>query len=432
MSRSIRVAAVQLRAHARADFESAVDTAIESAASAAEHADLVVLPEGTFPAYVLESDDVDDRAIERAIARLQRVAAQRGSAIVAGAAIRIGGTLRNAAVAIDADGSLAGRTDKLFLWHFDRNWFEPGERIAPITTSIGSIGVMICADGRIPTIARALVDRGAEIIAMPTAWVTSGRDPTHLENVQADLLARVRARENGVPFVGANKCGVELEAVAYCGKSQIVDASGNVIAIADQHEPGIVRAVVSTGAHRIVRERQTQPPQRAQPGAEPMRVSISMDAGSLDVDRMLRFLGAAYVVTPERGIAELDGAIATVAVGDAEAHDPAALAAHRQAGYRVAVWTADDSSGWTEAFARARALELRIYVIVLDRTAQRAFAVDPDGTIVAGTFGEYRLASFTLDPRKTMETTVAPGTDIAEGLERVGKIAGRKDIEPAS
>ena len=58
---------------------------------------------------------------------------------------------------------------------------------------------------------------------MPTAWVTSGRDPGALENVQADLLARVRAYENGVPFVAANKCGVELGIALYCGKSQIVD-----------------------------------------------------------------------------------------------------------------------------------------------------------------------------------------------------------------
>jgi hypothetical protein len=127
----------------------------------------------------------------------------------------------------------------------------------------------------------------------------------------------------------------------------------------------------------------------------------------------------------------LDRAIPTVAISDELAYDPVALPVYRQAGYRAAVWTASCSSEWTVAFARARALELRIYVVVFDRSADRAFAVDPDGAIVAGTFGEYRLASFTLDPRKTMETTVAPGTDIAEGLARVGTIAGRKDIEPA-
>ena len=72
---------------------------------------------------------------------------------------------------------------------------------------------------------------------MPTAWVTSGRDPTSLENVQADLLGRVRAYENRVPFVAANKCGSELGMVAYCGKSQIVDSRGEIVALANQHRP---------------------------------------------------------------------------------------------------------------------------------------------------------------------------------------------------
>ena len=431
MSRSIRVAAVQLRAHARADFASSVDAIVASASRAAEHADLVVLPEGTFPAYVLERDDVDDDAIASALARLQDVAAAHNCAIVAGAALRSGAKLRNAAVVIDTDGSIAGRAEKLFLWHFDRHWFEAGERIAPVRTSIGSIGAMICADGRIPWIARALVDRGADIIAMPTAWVTSGRDPALLENVQADLLARIRARENRVPFAGANKCGVELDAVAYCGKSQIVDADGNVVAIAGQHDPEIVRATVTIGASRTAARDAEDIPPRTLADVAPIRVAIALDPQALDIGRLRDFLDVDCVVTAGDGIAELDRAIPTVAISGERAYDPVALPAYRQAGYRAAVWTTSGSSEWTEAFARARALELRIYVLVFDRSANRAFAVDPDGTIVAGTFGKYRLASFTLDPRRTMETMVAPGTDIAEGLARVGTIAGREGIEPA-
>jgi hypothetical protein len=82
---------------------------------------------------------------------------------------------------------------------------------------------------------------------------------------------------------------------------------------------------------------------------------------------------------------------------------------------------------WLGRIARARALELRIYLAVFDRTARRAFAVDPDGTIVAGTFDDYRLASFTLDSRKTEETAVAPGTDIEEGLAHVAALLARDE-----
>ena len=77
---------------------------------------------------------------------------------------------------------------------------------------------------------------------MPTAWVTSGRDPHMLENLQADLLGRIRAFENGVPFIAANKCGVERNMVAYCGKSQIVSASGEVVALASQTDEELLSA----------------------------------------------------------------------------------------------------------------------------------------------------------------------------------------------
>jgi hypothetical protein len=95
---------------------------------------------------------------------------------------------------------------------------------------------------------------------------------------------------------------------------------------------------------------------------------------------------------------------------------------YRRAGYSLFCWTTDVGPPWVERIARARAVELRVYFVVFDRSAQRAFAVDPDGTIVAGTFDEYRLASFTFDPRKTGDTIVAPGTDVVEGLDRIEAI----------
>jgi predicted amidohydrolase len=425
MSRSIRVAAVQLRAHARADFESSIDTIVHSVAGAAPHADLVVLPEGTLPAYVLERDDVDDAAIATALSRLATLAELHRCVIVVGAALRGGDALRNAAVVIDVDGRIAGRADKLFLWHFDHRWFSPGESIAPVQTSIGSIGVMICADGRIPTIARTLVDRGAEILVMPTAWVTSGRNPLHLENVQADLLARVRARENHVPFVAANKCGVELGCVAYCGKSQIVDALGNVVTIANQHEPEVLRASVDLG-HAPQRAPLPAPASRESSITASVRVAFGIDERGLDVARAMQFLGADLVVTRQRGIGAIDAVIPTVAVSDDDVRDPGVLADFRRAGYRAFVWTCSETPAWTESLARARALELRVYGVVFDAVAGRAFAVDPDGIVVAGTYGDFRLAMFSLDPRRTTETTVAPETDVLEGLERAGAIAGER------
>jgi predicted amidohydrolase len=432
MIRSLRVAAVQLRAHDHAGFGAALPSIFDQIAEAANGAELVVVPEGTFPAYVLGTRPVDKDAVQAAVEALRELARTTRTVIVAGIALPAERGLRNAALVIDRDGTVAGRADKLFLWHFDRRWFEAGERLAPVQTSIGLLGAFVCADGRIPTIARSLVDRGAEILVMPTAWVTSGRNPSVLENVQADLLGRVRARENGVPFIAANKCGTELGMVAYCGKSQVVDAQGDVVAIAPETEPEIVKAVVEIGDPHPARTTIAEPIPRATLAEKPFRIAISFEPLPADLDERLDILDDAYAIGPdgsERFVA-LSRAIPSIETSDDAILDPAGLVGYRRAGYRLVVWTTALDAAWVERIARARAIELRMYVVVLSAAEKRAYAVDPDGTIVCGTFGTFRLASFSLDPRKTMETVVAPHSDLSDGLERIAAMIRREEATP--
>ncbi|HUY40683.1 MAG TPA: carbon-nitrogen hydrolase family protein [Candidatus Dormibacteraeota bacterium] len=420
MARTLRVAALQLRAHDRRSFEQAFRGIERSVDDAAADADLVVLPEGTVPAYVLGDSDVDDIGIDRAVARLCEIAARRAAVIVAGVATRDGSQLYNAGVVIDSDGRVAGRADKVFLWHFDRRWFAAGTQVAPIHTSIGRLGVLVCADGRMPEIARALVDGGAEMLVMPTAWVSSGRDPNALENPIADLLAPMRAYENGVPFAAADKCGVEREMVLYCGKSQILSDSGDVLAIAGEREPQCIVATVELGDPHPSRVALPEPAPRETAARSVLRVAVSAHALPGDIDDRLRILECEHVLAPgaQPQLAALDATIPVAIVDDGVMHDPAGLAAFRRAGYRLALW-ATRSDAWTERIARARAGEARMYVVVLDAQAGRAFVVDPDYAIVCGTFDGYRLAACAIDPAKTAQTLVAPGTDVAEGLARV-------------
>jgi predicted amidohydrolase len=313
----------------------------------------------------------------------------------------------NSAVAIDSDGSIAGAADKHFLWHFDRQWFAAGERLQPIQTSIGKIGALVCADGRIPTIARTLVDRGAEILVMPTAWVTSGRDPANLENIQADLLAGVRARENDAPFVAANKCGVELGCVAYCGKSQILRADGSVAAMASQDREETISVQIEMRTpqperSKAIRSVNNVPAQRIQ------RIAITPRARRNDDERLMRVLEADVFLHGDSG----------EHFEDAQMLDPGALAGARRHGLDFAIWRTSLVPEWQERFARTRALELRMYVVVMDESRNRAYAVDPDGAIVCGTYDGYEVASFTYDPARTAQTFVAPGTDVLAGLNR--------------
>jgi hypothetical protein len=246
-----------------------------------------------------------------------------------------------------------------------------------------------------------------------------------LENIQADLLARVRAFENGVPFVAANKCGTELGMVLYCGKSQIVASDGSVLAMGSQVETQTVSATVALEATASHRTHGGRIDTRTMPTRTAMRVAISHEPLSGDIAARLAILEAHIALSADAHdhFDRLDDALGAVRCDAEFAYDPGYLVAYRRAGYRAAVLDALHADPWLERIARARAAELRMYVIVFDRSAERAYAVDPDGAVIAGTTGDFRLASFALDPARTQQTLIAPGTDVAEGIERVEQLA---------
>lgn len=410
---NLRLAAIQLAAHDREQFRSAwpaVEAALRTALD--EGAKLVVLPEATLPGYVMGSEPFDEAETAAAFQRVRELARDASAVVVTGAARKTASGVANSAIVVDADGSIAGAADKHFLWHFDRRWFAQGNRIEPIRTSIGTIGALVCADGRIPLIARTLVEKGAQLLVMPTAWVTSGRDPAQLENVQADLFARVRARENGVPFIAANKCGTEQRCVLYCGKSQIVDADGTVAVIASQERQEIISATLALPELRPQRSSAPDTVALEAPQSA-MRIAITARALEDGDARRLSFIEADRIVHPgDTGFA-----------GDEHVLDPGGLAQLRLRGATLLRWKTRLDPQWQVTFARTRALELRVYLIVIDEQRRRAFAVDPDGAVVCGTTGSYELAAFAFDPARTRMTLVAPGTDVLSGLQRAAEDA---------
>ena len=416
VSRQVSVAAIQLDAHDRSAFMQRwpqICTRIRAAAG--KGARLIVLPEGTVPAYVIGHDPADGDVLQAALDDVQSLARSTATVIVYGSVRRTSHEQYNSAYVVDSDGTVAGYADKCFLWHFDRRWFAIGRLGAPVQTSLGRLGVLICADGRIPTISRALVDRGAEMLVMPTAWVTSGRDPEQLENVQANLLAQVRARENAVPFVAANKVGVEQSCVAYCGKSQIIAGDGTLIALASQHSEETLIETIDVLGTRAPRVEPSNPP------PAPIRdrnLRIAITPHEVNVEASKETLGADVLFGPEtRGDAGLIEKLAAACVADDIVSDPGGLVPYRLCGYQLLIWRSDfEDLAWMRTLARARALELRVFIIVIRKGAV-AFAVDPDGAVVCGTFAGFRVTSFLFSPLRTKQTAVAPATDIIEGLE---------------
>ena len=203
--------------------------------------DFLVLPECVFPAYMLSLEPsvapAALAAVPEFLRRVRRVAAENGVYIVLGIPEVRDGRLMNDAVAIGRDGSIIARASKSNLWHFDRQTFAAGEEFAVFETEFGTMGMMVCADGRIPEIARILALKGARVIFDVVNLVTNARTPAEMDNQQHQFMLKARARENGVHIVVCNKCGVEANITTYMGRSFVVDPQGEILAECSPDRP---------------------------------------------------------------------------------------------------------------------------------------------------------------------------------------------------
>ncbi len=97
---------------------------------------------------------------------------------------------------------------------------DPGAGLVTVPLAEGLVlGVMTCYDLRFPETARALVDRGATVVALPAHWYAG---PGKAE--VWETLVRARAIESTAYVVAAGK--PEDEAV---GRSMVVDPLGDVL-----------------------------------------------------------------------------------------------------------------------------------------------------------------------------------------------------------
>jgi predicted amidohydrolase len=244
----IKIAALQLQAYNLEQSEIALKRALEMVDIAAQtyQPDLIVTPECTYPAYVLGSSKEFNAAYKTDPVPLFAEKAKKYHChIVVGVAtpaISADGNaiIYNEAVLIGADGEVIGRSAKRMLWHFDSKWFCPGSDYPVFETAIGRIGLLVCADGRVPEIARCLALNGAQILVDPTAWVANAFKRENLNNIQGDVMLATRAYENGVICVAADKIGLERDTVLYAGMSCLIDPSGHKVAQGSSHQEEVV------------------------------------------------------------------------------------------------------------------------------------------------------------------------------------------------
>jgi predicted amidohydrolase len=125
---------------------------------------------------------------------------------------------------------------------------KPGTEVVVARTSIGAIGLSICYDLRFPELYRRLVQAGAEILCIPSAF-TFPTGAAHWEP-----LVRARAIENQCYVVAPDQYGTSPNGYRDYGGSIIVDPWGAVVARASEGEAVILAEIDLEYVRRVRRE----------------------------------------------------------------------------------------------------------------------------------------------------------------------------------
>jgi predicted amidohydrolase len=246
----MKVAAIQLGVVER-DKAAAIRNA-KDAVLRCKGADLVVLPEVwnvgfmSFDAYLPEAETRDGPTLSA----LREAAARIGAHVHAGSFVeKDGGRYYNASYLISPAGEILADYRKIHLFGYQSKEAEiltPGNSVAVVKTPLAAFGMATCFDLRFPELFRRMVDQGAEIFLVCSAWPRPRLDPWRLFN-------RARALENQCFLISANSAGPNRGAT-YVGHSMVVDPWGSIVAEGGEKEE-ILRAEIDAEAVRDARER---------------------------------------------------------------------------------------------------------------------------------------------------------------------------------
>ena len=196
---------------------------------------------------------------------------------------RAPGVHHNTAVVLDADGMLKGRYRKMHIpddpGYSEKFYFTPGDQgFAPIATSAGTLGVLVCWDQWYPEAARLMALHGAEILLYPTAIGWDPRDDEAEKNRQREAwitVQRAHAIANGLPLVACNRVGLEPDlsgcspGIQFWGSSFIAGPQGEFLARAATDKSEVLVAEVS--------RRRTEDVRRAWPFFRDRRIDAYQD-----------------------------------------------------------------------------------------------------------------------------------------------------------
>lgn len=256
-----KVAAIQMCSSNIVDDN--LKTALLLMRQAVDHgAKLVVLPE-MFAIFSSKSNDKVLAKEQCGHGKIQdflaKTAAQLGIWIVGGT-IPIETTNKNkvraASLVYDSNGENVARYDKIHLFdvvlsdaetYKESDTTEPGNQLTVIETPFGKLGLSVCYDIRFPGLFTHLLNAGAEIISIPSAF-TVKTGAAHWE-----LLTRSRAVENFCYVIGACQGGTHLSGRQTYGHTLIVEPWGNIVQEIIEPGNGIIYAEIDLQEQKRIR-----------------------------------------------------------------------------------------------------------------------------------------------------------------------------------
>lgn len=166
------------------------------------------------------------------------------------------GNVYNTSYIFDREGKQIGKHRKVHLFDIDvkggqtfkeSDTLTAGDSDTVFDTEFGKIGVMLCFDIRFPELSRMMVNDGAKVIFVPSAFnMTTG--PAHWE-----LSFRTRALDNQIYMVGCAPARDVSAGYISWGHSIVTDPWGRVTGMLDENE-GILLAELDMDYEEQVRE----------------------------------------------------------------------------------------------------------------------------------------------------------------------------------
>lgn len=170
-----------------------------------------------------------------------------------------GSRVRSSSFVYDNHGKVAARYDKIHLFdvrvsdkeaHQESLTIEPGTKVVCVDTPVGRIGLSVCYDLRFPELFYELLQKGAQLFSVPSAF-TEITGKAHW-----DVLLRARAIENLSYVLAANQGGVHQNGRHTYGHSMLIDPWGRILSQAETG-PGLVLGQIDL---ELMQQRRSQFP----------------------------------------------------------------------------------------------------------------------------------------------------------------------------